>query len=91
VDLGEVLHEQVDVVQGIGALGVAGDLDDLVRGQVGVDLVPFLLDLAAEGGDLVPGAGLGGQGQDVDLLLEQGDGTLQLIEVFDDIHGFTGR
>ena len=91
MDFGEVLHQEVDVVQGIGPLGVAGDLDDLVGGQARVDLGPLLLDLPAQGGDLVPRPGLGIQGEDVDLLLEQGDGALQLIKIFDGGHGFTGR
>ena len=45
----------VDVIEGVRPLGVAGDLDDLGRRQIGTDLGPLLLDLEAEGGDLFLG------------------------------------
>ena len=45
VDFLEIGKSVLEVVQGIGALGVAGELDFLPGGEVGVDLFDLLLDL----------------------------------------------
>ena len=87
VDLQEILGQGLDIVQGIGPLRVAGDLDDLGRGQIGLDLGPFRLDLAAEGGDFLGRAGLAGQQDRVDLLLEIEDRLLERIEIVGFVHG----
>ena len=47
VDLHEILHQGVDVIQGVRPLGMPGDLDDLGGREVGIDFGPFPLDLAS--------------------------------------------
>src|SRR2546427_780946 len=53
VQLDEVGEDRVDVVEGVGALGVACHLDALHRGQVAIDLAAQLRQLSLEGGELL--------------------------------------
>jgi hypothetical protein len=84
VHLHEVLEEEGDVVQGVRAFGVAGDLDDVDGGHPGDDLGPFLLDLPPELGDAVLLVEVVALGDGVDLFLEGQDALFQGIE----LHGF---
>ena len=76
----EVVEQHADVVQGVGATGVAGQLDALPGVQVAVDLAAGLLHLDLEGldllGDVHPG-GLGRGPEGVDLVLELPEGLFE--------------
>jgi hypothetical protein len=73
VHLGEILDQAGEIIKGVGALRMAGDLDDLGGRQPGADPGPFLLDPAAESGDLFfPGGILGGF-EVLDLLFQRKD------------------
>ena len=71
----EVTGEELEVVEGVGAGGMADDLDALPGGEVGVELVALLLELGFERLDL--GAGVG------DVLGELGLERLDFLFEFD--------
>src|SRR2546427_780945 len=81
---GEVGEDRVDVVEGVGALGVACHLDALHRRQVPVDLAAQLCQLPLEGGELlghVHGRVAGGALHLVDLALELQQRALEVQRV----------
>jgi hypothetical protein len=49
VDFLEICEGARDIVQGVRALGMPGELDFLPRGEVGVDFLDLLLDLLLGG------------------------------------------
>ena len=85
VQLLPVGEEGLDVVQGVGALGVAGDLHRLPRRELGEDLLPGLLELLLEGGQLLVAAlPLAEEAEVLDLRLELLDGPFEFAGV---LHG----
>jgi hypothetical protein len=87
VHLHEILAQGADVIEGVRPFGVPGDLDDVDGGQVGGDLCPFLLDLAAQVDRLLPQSGVVALGQGVDLVFEGDDPLLERIEISFLVHG----
>ena len=93
VELLKVGAEGADVVEGVGALGVAGDLHALPRGEVGVDVPLGDLDLFLDGGQLAGHVDVVLKGllvQGFELLLEFAEWFLELEQVGGSIHGVRG-
>ncbi len=79
----EIGKDLAHVVQRIGALGVAGDLRNLPRGQVGIDVFGQLLALAGQPRNLfgnIDSRIVLHEAQFFDLCLEFGNGLLKIQE-----------
>jgi len=79
----ELVEGQTQVVEGVGAPRVPGQLDPLPRGEVGIQLPLGILDLALQQADLLlPGNAQGGRPglglQVVELALQFGDGLFEV-------------
>ena len=75
-----------EIIQRVGPLGVAGELDDVNGRQLRGDLRPLPLDLETEGGDLLFLRRVVALLERVDLLLELDDGLFQAVKVGDALH-----
>jgi len=72
---------QTEVVEKVGTLGVADDLDPLPGGEFAVNLTAGLLQFSLQGGDLVAGLNLlfaGKLAQFIEPLLELHEGLFKL-------------
>ena len=77
----EVVEEHPDVVQGVGAAGVTGQLDALPRGEVAIDLPAGLLHLGLQGLDFlgdVHARRFRRGAERIDLILELPEGLFEL-------------
>ncbi len=81
VHLGEILDQAGDVVQGVGTLGMTGDLDDLGGGELRADPGPLHLDLGPEARYLLFPQRVFRDLELVDLPPQGQDAFFQLIKV----------
>ena len=80
LELDVLVEHAGDVVGGLGPQGVARDLDDVVRGEVGIDLFPHAVQLALQRLQLaveIHPRRLGEALQLTDFHLELHDGTFE--------------
>ena len=83
----EVLEQGVDVIEGMGPVGVAGHLGLLPRRELGIGLLEQLVDLGLQLAHFLGDVDLAGTAQvaqSLDLALQFGDG---LLEVQEAVHG----
>ena len=87
VQFGEIGERRIEIIEGVRAFGMPGELDALPRGEVGVNLPPGFLEFDFDLPDFIfqtdpHGVGLGVLAKLIQLLLQFEDRFLEIELVF---------
>jgi hypothetical protein len=81
VEFDEIGHDRVDVIEEVGACGMACDLDALPGGQVPIEGLPFLLEVLS-GRNQEGILGIAAFSQFGDPVFEFGDGEFKIERLY---------